>query len=201
VKEVHFYYQRCGAAACSWSPGAAVEMTGSPVSTPPYSFTWTFPSCGTPPDDHFNIAARAIDRCGNVSGYRVNDSLILNGRGCFRGDVSTAAVLSWVSDLQVPDGRGQVVVDGSDAVFPAGGAETFGARVGPGRHRLEAVLVEGSGKPGTWRFDLSALGVLPGSVRVVAGEAALVGPAQITFRLKGHPGERVVFAFAVGGGG
>jgi hypothetical protein len=197
---VRFYFQRCGGAACNWSPGAATEMAGSPVSTPPYSFTWSFPSCGPPPDSYFNIAARAEDRCGNLSDYRVNRSLVLNGRGCFRDDSSSASVLAWVSDLSVPDGRGQVVVDGRDAVFPAGGRETFAARVAPGVHRLEAVLVEGAGKPGTWRFDLSALGIVPGSVRVVAGEAAQAGPAELTFRLKGRPGERVVFAFTVANG-
>jgi hypothetical protein len=198
VKEVRFYYQRCGGGSCPWSPSAAVEMAR--LTTPPYSFVWTFPACSTPPDSHFNIAARAEDRCGNLSGYRVNDTLILSGRGCFRGDASTAAVLAWVSELRVAGGRGQVILDGTEAVFPGGGTETFAASIGPGLHRFEAVLVDGAGKAGTWRFDLSALGVRPGSLSVVAGEVVQVGSAQLTFRLKGRPGERVVFGFALAAG-
>jgi hypothetical protein len=34
---------------------------------------------------------------------------------------------------------------------------------------------------------------------VVAGEAAQAGAATVVFRLRGRPGERVVFTFEVGG--
>jgi len=105
-----------------------------------------------------------------------------------------------VSEFSVAGGRGQVVVDGTDAVFPAGGVETFTAAAGPGTHRFEATLVDGSGRPGAWRFDLSGLGAVPGSLRVVAGEAAVAGSAAVVFRLRGKPGERVVFSVDVGGG-
>ena len=104
-----------------------------------------------------------------------------------------------MSELSVPGGRGQVVVDGTQAVFPAGGMETFSTPTGPGTHRFEATLVDGAGRPGTWRFDLSTLGPVPGSLRVVAGEVAVAGPAAVVFRLRGKPGERVVFTFDVGG--
>ena len=57
--------------------------------------------------------------------------------------------------------------------------------------------MNGPGRPATWRFDLSALGIVPGSVRVVAGEVAQVGPDRVVFRLKGRTGERVVFGFTV----
>jgi len=87
-----------------------------------------------------------------------------------------------------------VIVDGTQAVFPGSGTEALSAPAGAGVHRFEATLVEGS-RPGTWRFDLSALGVAPGTLRVVAGEAALAGPSSIAFRLRGKPGERVVFTF------
>ena len=49
----------------------------------------------------------------------------------------------------------------------------------------------GSGNP--------ALGVGPGSLRVIAGEVAEIGPDQVAFRLAGQPGERVVFTVTVGG--
>jgi len=100
----------------------------------------------------------------------------------------------------VAGGRGQVVVDGTEAVFPAGGVETFTAAAGPGTHRFEATLVDASGRPGAWRFDLSALGPVPASLRVVAGEAAVTASAAVVFRLRGKPGERVVFTIDVGGG-
>jgi hypothetical protein len=73
--------------------------------------------------------------------------------------------------------------------------------VGPGRHRLEATLVDAGGRPGTWRFDLGGLSPVAGSLRVVAGEAALLGSSEVVFRLRGKAGERVVFAFEVEGGG
>ena len=99
----------------------------------------------------------------------------------------------------MPDARGQVVVDGTQAVFPAGGLATFSLPVDAGRHRFEATLVDGAGRPGTWRFDLSTLGLRPGSLGVVAGEAAQAGSATVVFRLRGKPGERVVFTFDAGG--
>jgi hypothetical protein len=42
------------------------------------------------------------------------------------------------------------------------------------------------------------LGVVPGSLRVVAGEVVQAAPAAVAFRLRGRPGERVVFTFDVG---
>jgi hypothetical protein len=125
----------------------------------------------------------------------------LIGRGlCMRGDARSGNAGTWVSELSVAGGRGQVVVDGTDAVFPAGGVERFTAAAGPGTHRFEATLVDATGRPGAWRFDLSALGAVPGSLRVVAGEAAVAGPSVVVFRLRGRPGERVVFSIDAGGG-
>jgi hypothetical protein len=106
-----------------------------------------------------------------------------------------------VSELSVDGGRGQVVVDGAEAVFPSGGVETFTATAGPGTHRFEATLVDSAGRPGRWRFDLTPLRAVPGSLKVVAGEAAVAGSAAVVFRLKGKPGERVVFSVEVGPGG
>jgi hypothetical protein len=125
----------------------------------------------------------------------------LTGRGCFRADAASASSVAaaWVSDLAPPGARGQVVVDGVQAVFPGSGVETFSLPLGPGAHRFEATLVDGPGRPGTWRFDLSALGLSPGSLRIVAGEALQAGPANVVFRLRGKSGERVVFTFEVGG--
>jgi hypothetical protein len=183
VKEVRFYWQYCPGGACG-----TLNLIGA-ATTAPYSIVWTFPpSCGTYPEDRFRITGRSEDGCGNVS----NDSVVdvrLIGRGCFRAGDAASRAAAWVSDLALPGARGQVVVDGAQALFPGSGTETFSAPVGPGAHRFEATLVDGPGRPGTWRFDLSALGVVAGSVRVVAGDVAQ----------KGRAGERVVFGFTVAG--
>jgi hypothetical protein len=170
-------------------------------SSEPYTATWTFPSCGAAPEDRFLIKARAFDNCGNVS----TDSTVLvrlTGRGCFRSSALRGDAGSWLSELQVPAARGQVVVDGAEAVFPSTGSETFATPLGPGPHRFEATLVAGaarSGPGGSWRFDLQALRVAPGSLRVVAGDAIQVGADALVFRLRGRAGERVVFGFEVAG--
>jgi hypothetical protein len=193
VKEVRFYWRYCPGGVCQ-----APNLFGSDA-TSPYSGVWVFPSCSSTPEDRFRILARAEDNCANVSGDAVVD-VRLTGRGCFRGDVRSSPAGTWVSELTAPGARGQVVVDGTEAVFPAGGMEAFSVRTGPGPHRFEATLVDGAGRPGAWRFDLSALGLVAGSLRVVAGEAAPAGSAAVVFRLRGKPGERVVFTFDVGGG-
>jgi len=65
-----------------------------------------------------------------------------------------------------------------------------------GVNRVEAVLVRGAGRPGTWRFDLSNQPAMkPGSLRVVAGTVALITNDAVVFWLQGKPGERIVFAF------
>jgi hypothetical protein len=64
-----------------------------------------------------------------------------------------------------------------------------------GETRIEATVVRAAGKAGKWRFDLAPGAVRPGSLRVVAGDVALVTDSEIVFRLKGMAGERVVFAF------
>ena len=51
------------------------------------------------------------------------------------------------------------------------------------------------------RFRLSTLGAVPGSLRVVAGDVAQVGPDEIAFRLQGRAGERIVFTFQTGAAG
>jgi hypothetical protein len=192
VKEVRFYWQYCPGGVCG-----AQNFLAPADTTAPYSALWVFPSCGAMPEDRYRIRARAEDNCANVSTDAVKDVRLI-GRGCMRGgEARSGQAGTWVSELSVAGGRGQVVVDGAFAVFPAGGVETFTAAAGPGTHRFEATLVDAAGRPGAWRFDLSALGAVPGSLRVVAGEAAVAGSAAVVFRLRGKPGERVVFSVDV----
>jgi hypothetical protein len=110
--------------------------------------------------------------------------------------MSAARRIAWASELDLDGGSGQLIVNGEAAAFATRGRST-GAAVGRrGVNRIEAQVVEAAGKPGTWRFELGTTGSLEaGSVRVIAGEVALVTESAIVFRLKGRPGERVVFAF------
>jgi hypothetical protein len=198
IREVRFTYQYCPSNVCGSENVIGTDTTGPS----PYTIIWTFPSCAVAPDIYFRIIARAVDNCGNISAI-APVSVALIGR-CFRADAVRADAPrpdagSWMSDLQAPAGRGQVVVDGSQVVFPSAGTESYATPLAPGPHRFEATLVDGSGRGGLWRFDLAALGLAPGSLRVVAGEAVQVGADTVVFRLRGRPGERVVFGFRVGG--
>jgi hypothetical protein len=183
--------------------GSEVAIGTTSTGPSPYSIVWANqPSCSAAPEDHFRILARAVDNCGNVSDVAPVDVRSV-GRGCFRASAVQARSGSWQSDLQLDGARGQVVVDGADAVFPSAGTQAFTSSLGPGLHRFEATLVDGArdgGRTaGTWRFDLSALRVGAGSLRVVAGEVAQVAADAVVFRLRGRSGERVVFSFEVAG--
>jgi hypothetical protein len=104
--------------------------------------------------------------------------------------------LIWASQLDVAGGSGQLVVNNTSAVYAASGRSNGAAAGRPGPNRVEAQLVEGGGRPGTWRFEFGATRSFKvGSLRVMAGEAAAVTGDAVTFRLKGTPGERVVFTF------
>jgi hypothetical protein len=104
--------------------------------------------------------------------------------------------LAWSSDLGVEGGRLQVVVNGGLSSFPARGRSYATAASVEGDNRVEAVLVQASGKPGLWRFDLmTTSAVAPGTIGVIAGEPVQVSATSVTFRLQGQVGERVVFTF------
>jgi PKD repeat protein len=120
--------------------------------------------------------------------------------------------ITWLSELDVPGGRGQVVFhgQGASASYPGPGT-AHGIAYLPEPHvalgdwdaaptvRVEAQLVDAREQAGTWRFELDpgakAALVQPGSLRVVAGTVAEVQPTAVTFRVNGQPGERVVFTF------
>jgi hypothetical protein len=102
--------------------------------------------------------------------------------------------LVWSSDLGVEGVRLQVVVNGGRSSFPGRGKSYGTAASIEGANRVEAMVVEGSGKAGLWRFDfLATSGVA--EIRVIAGDVVQVSPSPVTFRLQGRVGERVVFTF------
>jgi hypothetical protein len=103
--------------------------------------------------------------------------------------------LTVASDLDLPGGSGQIVVNGRNAAFARRGRSSSVAVTRRGENRVEAQLVAGTGA-GTWRFELGgANGIEAGSLRVVAGDVTLVTGEAVVFRLNGRAGERVVFTF------
>jgi len=113
-----------------------------------------------------------------------------------RPSTGPAQSLTWSSQLDVAGASGQVVLNNTSTVFSAAGRSNGVAEGRRGPNRVEAQLVEGTGKPGIWRFEFGATPSFKvGSLRVVAGEVAAVTGDAVTFRLKGTPGERVVFTF------
>jgi hypothetical protein len=115
---------------------------------------------------------------------------------CFAPAKSTGRDLAWASDLGVEGARLQVVVNGGGSAFAARGRSYGTAASVEGANRVEAVVVEGSAKPGLWRFELmTTSGVAPGTIRVISGEPVQISSTSVTFRLQGHVGERVVFTF------
>jgi hypothetical protein len=56
--------------------------------------------------------------------------------------------------------------------------------------------VSANGQPGTWKLELSGeVALVPGSLRVTAGEVLSADARSVTFRLQGKAGERVVVTF------
>ena len=105
-------------------------------------------------------------------------------------------IAGWSSDLSVAGGRLQVVVNGAAPTFPGRGRATGIANLVNGENRIEAVLVESAGKAGLWRIDFNPPeSIAEGSLRVISGEAVLLGASSATFRLSGREGERIVFTF------
>jgi hypothetical protein len=153
---------------------------------------------GTACSRFLEVQAYAQDGCGNAT-FSTKVQITVNNTGACTPDPATGlrssgAAATLVSELAAPGAAGQVVANG-EAAFPREGRSSLSVRLGPGESRVEATLVEARAG-GTWRFDLGAVpGLRPGSLRVVAGDVVQVGADAVVFRLRGRPGERVVFSF------
>jgi hypothetical protein len=110
------------------------------------------------------------------------------------GDRTLGAV-RWTSRLGVPGATGQIVLNSRTLAFVDSGIAAGQVDAEAGRVLIEAELVEATGEPGTWQFELA--GGTPGDLRVIAGQAALVTSDAVTFALRGRPGERAVFEFVL----
>jgi hypothetical protein len=171
-----------------------VEIATLEPPGPLYRTTWSLPEC-MGPQDRWYIHVQATDRCGLAGGARVR--VKRRGDSCFASRVGgeVEASVLWTSDLAVADGQGQVVVNGSQALFQGSGPSILTLPTRRGSNRVEATLVSSGEEGGVWRFALASGGSRPGSLRVVAGEVEAVGPGLVVFRLTGRAGERVVFTF------
>jgi hypothetical protein len=113
----------------------------------------------------------------------------------FRAVNRAGANVPWTSEVRMEKTELQVIANG---VVPLEVREgrTSGLMAAPmGDNRIEATVVSTGGRAGTWRFDLPSGAVAPGSLRVLAGDVALVTDSGVVFQLKGKVGERVVFTF------
>jgi hypothetical protein len=154
---------------------------------PSYSATWdsTSPSCIA---GDWEIWAQAIDSCGNTTDSgKVTAHFVCGGLFAPAGSTSSGST----SELRVAGGA--AVLNVSGVLQPV----VSGTSVGPalskeGPVRVELTLLRGAA--GTWRFARGG-GWDPASLRVSVGQVLSLDRRSIVFRLKGEPGERVVFTF------
>jgi hypothetical protein len=101
-----------------------------------------------------------------------------------------------VSRMDVAGARAQATMNEVPLAPPAPGVSTWTIEPRLGENRIEAQLLEGAGKAGTWRLELASVPSLErGSLRVLAGDVVSLGPDTVVFRLKGRSGERITLAF------
>lgn len=188
IQDVRVYAEEQGG-----SRSTSIATLGGPG--PTFRTSWTIPAC-IGPQDRWHIHAEAVDRCGRMTlaSVRVKRRQGSCGAESSSSSAAEAAALVWTSELELPGGRGQLIANGTAVLFPGAGRSDLALPARLGRNRLEAVLVEGAA-PGMWRFTLAGGSIRAGSLRVLAGEAVVVGPQTVAFRLRGRSGELVVFVF------
>jgi hypothetical protein len=113
------------------------------------------------------------------------------------GRRAVAPSFGWLIQLDVPEAVGQVALNGQ-AIRVARGASPAQLTARSGDNLVEGQLVEGTGEPGTWRFEAQeGEAIQPGSLRVMRGDVVVVTQSAVVFRLKGQPGEQVAFSYRV----
>jgi hypothetical protein len=106
---------------------------------------------------------------------------------------SSPATVQLLSTLGVRSGRGELSMNGTPQAVGEGAAPlVVNARAGDNVVEAELTAARSGGY---WRFDVADERLVPGSLRVVAGELAAAGSGTLTFRIHGRAGERVAFAW------
>jgi hypothetical protein len=181
----------------SATAGAFTVVGSSSSSSNGYLFTWpaatifsTFGGC-----TDLEAKAEATDTCLNSAESGIVTFFV--NLNCFRAAQAVSGLrLTWSNQIDVPSARGQVIVNGRAASFPGVGRSMAIVEGQEGTNRIEALLVQAAGAPGTWRFEFAGeSAVEPGSLSVIAGQPVEVTGDSVTFRLAGRRGERIVFTF------
>jgi hypothetical protein len=189
------FYPSLGSGFCNVSAAASCSWSAAVVGNPSW-VNLTASSGSGNGQIRFNLEAYPIGPDRQATLFLVQNT----SASCTitqRATIQTAGEslsITFSSELDLPGGQGQVVVDGASVSFQPRGAQSGTIDAAPGVHRIEATVVSAEGRPGTWRFRLAGP-VRPGSLRVIAGSAQAAGADDVVFRLNGGPGERVVFSF------
>jgi hypothetical protein len=208
----------CGTLAVQATATNANSVTFCSASTPTGpcvfpSFAGTSLNAALPPGcvpgsasgNQYSATVGLADGCNQITatatgcGTATSTKYTYFANNCFKGESSVRGPersASWSSDLTIEGGRLQVVVNSASPVFPGKGRSFGTSSLVNGENRIEAVVVASAGKGGLWRIDFSpAESIAEGSLRVISGEAVLLGASSATFRLSGREGERIVFTF------
>jgi hypothetical protein len=178
-----------------------LQVFTNPVGSSSYSWTQTdvlswMSLVGATSAQPTTVRAVATDRCGRSAWADVLITVAMPGCDAAQTPQQRTRKPSQtlMSDLSVPGGRGQLVVNDA-VVFPNAGRQPVAASFKRGVNNVEATLVDARGA-GTWRFEIGAVpGLRPETIRVVAGDVVQAGGEALVFRLRGRPGERIVFSF------
>lgn len=103
------------------------------------------------------------------------------------------------SELALVGTIAQVLVNGETLALVRSGRSQYQVRTSSATTRVNAQVIQGEGRSGTWRFELQPGAIVPGSLRVQQGEVLLLTTDSVVFRLEGRSGEAVAFTFAVKG--
>ena len=195
ASKVHFAADKidCGSGFVILADAATADVSNSGSDT--FSATLNVPTSFA----CYRIRATATNKCSGstVDATPIRVEVTCPSCGCGGSTREVARrTAAWSSDLSVEGGRLQLVVNGASATFPGRGRAYGVASLVEGENRVEALLVEGAGKGGLWRFDLmNSQAVVPGSLRAIAGDVVSIASSSVTFRLRGESGERIVFTF------
>ena len=171
------------------TPFDGETTTGPPIllgtdTTAPYSISSSCFGGG------YQLTSQATDTCGNVA-TSAPVWVFCSGGDLTRVDKSSNA--TWTSQLEAPGTSGRVSWNDVPQAVASGRHQGI-AKVRRGDNRVDAELVDGQGKPGLWRFELSGV-VAAGSLRVLSGDVVQATDTVVVFRVAGKAGERVSFTF------